>query len=101
MAKCNCAGSTCGCRVTAGAGITVGGTGTAVDPFVVRRNTATDSVGAQVQVSDTTTVDMTKIGTGTAADPIILSAAVVLVAPNGSRWSLAISNAGVLSTVAL
>lgn len=35
MAKCNCAGQTCGCRIIAGEGVTITGSGTARDPWVV------------------------------------------------------------------
>lgn len=35
MARCNCSGQTCGCRIIAGAGVTIEGSGTARDPWVV------------------------------------------------------------------
>lgn len=101
MARCNCSGSTCSCKIVGGYKTTVTGTGTAADPYVVARDTTNDTIQQQISFVDTTTVDFTVVGGGTTVDPLIVRAAVVLVAPNGSKWSLAVSNAGVLSAVAI
>ncbi|MDB5716256.1 MAG: hypothetical protein JWO15_3653 [Sphingomonadales bacterium] len=102
MAKnCGCAGSTCGCRVIGGIGIEVTGIGTAINPYVVTRDTTTDSINQQIKFNNSTTVELSKLGSGTAADPIILKAQVVLVSPNGARWTLQVSNTGALSTLQL
>lgn len=72
--NCQCAGSTCGCLVIAGAGIQITGRGTAADPYVVR-NIASD-LASSLAVTDTATVDMVRNGSGTSLDPFILSANV-------------------------
>lgn len=102
MAKnCGCAGSTCGCLVVGGVGIEVAGIGTQANPFVITRDTTTDSINQQIKFNNTTTVELSKLGSGTAGDPIILKAQVVLVSPNGARWTLQVSNTGALSTIQL
>jgi hypothetical protein len=74
--NCNCAGSTCGCLVTAGNGITVTGTGTAADPFIIVNSAA--NLAQALTVTDTVTLDMVKTGSGTNLDPIIISGNVTL-----------------------
>lgn len=74
--NCNCAGSTCGCKVIAGTGVTVSGTGTAADPYVIT-NSASNLADA-LQVTDSVTVDMVKTGSGTNLDPTIISANVTM-----------------------
>lgn len=74
--NCNCAGGQCGCLVTGGTAITVTGTGTANDPYVIVNTGA--ALGTAIQVNDTTTLNLTKAGAGTNADPIILSGDVTL-----------------------
>lgn len=94
---CGCAGESCGCSVVAGTAIVVTGVGSKASPFRVSVDLANFPLASQVRVADSTTVDMTMTGTGTPADPLILSAAVLLVAPNGAKYTLAVDNAGVLS----
>jgi hypothetical protein len=102
MAKdCNCSGARCGCKVAAGVGVLVAGTGTAVDPFIISRDSGSDSVTGMVVVNDSTTVKLTRLGSGTVADPYVLKASIVIASPNGSLWTLAVSDAGVVSAVAL
>lgn len=101
MARCNCSGTTCSCKIVGGYKTTVTGTGTSADPYVIARDTSNDTIAPQVSFVDTTTVDFTILGAGTTADPLLVRAAVVLVAPNGSKWTVAVSNAGVLSAVAV
>jgi hypothetical protein len=95
---CGCKGSICGCTIKSGTGITVTGTGTASNPFVISRDTTGDTVFRQVKVGNTTTFRAKITGTGTVADPVVISGDVIVVAPNGSFWKLAVSNTGVLST---
>jgi len=76
MRSCNCSGATCGCKVNGGTGISVSGTGTAADPYVIN-NVAAD-LGTAFTVSDTLTLDLTKAGSGTNLDPIVLSGVVKL-----------------------
>jgi hypothetical protein len=101
MARCDCTGNTCGCRIQAGAGIAVIGSGTKVDPFIVSRDASSDSINTQIFGDTTTTVKITKLGSGTTVDPTIIQADVILTSPNGAHWTLAVSNSGVLSAVAL
>lgn len=102
MAKnCGCAGSTCGCKVVGGPGIQVTGIGTELKPYVVERNTGTESISSQIVFSNSTTVELSRLGSGTGSDPIVLKAQVVLVSPNGARWTLQVSNAGVVTALQL
>lgn len=99
MANCKCAGSSCSCSVTAGSGVGVTGTGTAANPFVISVNPLSLSLGNVIQTSDSSTIDFTKTGTGGSGDPVVLTARVLLVSPNGTKYTLAVSNAGALSAV--
>lgn len=74
--NCNCAGSSCGCKIQAGAAITISGTGSYSDPYIVTNSGA--SLGTALLVNDTSTLDMVKVGAGTNADPIILSGNVTM-----------------------
>ena len=76
MRNCNCSGGTCGCKVNGGVGVTVTGTGTAADPYVIN-NVAAD-LNASFAVSDTLTLDLTKSGSGTNLDPVVISGQVKL-----------------------
>lgn len=99
MARCNCAGNTCACKVEGGAGINVEGIGTAANPFVVTLDDSSIAVGQRIQLDNSTTVELVKVGdgTGTQADPLILRAAVVLRSPDNSRWGPTISNTGTVT----
>lgn len=98
---CNCAGNTCGCSVTGGTGIDVTGIGTASSPFQVSLNDTSISVGPRIDLDATTTVELTSLGTGTALDPLVIKAAVVLRSPDNSRWTLTVTNAGVIGATKL
>jgi hypothetical protein len=100
MAKCNSAGASCGCSVVAGDGIKITGTGTASDPFVVTASLSQVSIADNIAVANSTTIELGKKGTGAVGDPVVLSAALTIRSPNGTRWSLAVSDAGVLTTIA-
>jgi hypothetical protein len=63
--------------LTAGSGISVTGTGTASDPFVITNIGA--SLNTALQVSDTITLNLTRIGSGTNLDPLIISGDVTLL----------------------
>lgn len=69
---CGCVGSSCGCKVIAGTGVAVSGTGTQADPYVISAN-STD-IGGTLQVDSTTTVTLTRLGSGKVADPYIIRA---------------------------
>lgn len=56
--------------VTAGQGITVSGSGTPTDPYIV----SVESTKVVFRAQDSATVDFTLIGSGTEADPYIISA---------------------------
>lgn len=70
--SCNCAGSTCGCSVTAGTSASVTGIGTAASPFVIGF-TGVTQIKTSLTVQDTTTAKMTALGSGTPTDPLVLS----------------------------
>lgn len=95
MPKCNCAGSSCGCSVTAGDGIEVTGTGTAANPFVISSNISDLPIADSIAVTNSTSVELGKKGTGSFGDPVVLSAQVVVRSPNGTRWSPTLSDSGV------
>lgn len=72
MSHCGCEGQ-CNCILEAGPGIGIAGTGTPIDPYVVR---ALNDDPANVEYADTGTVDMHFAGSGTMADPYEVSADV-------------------------
>lgn len=106
--NCNCAGSTCGCAMTGGNGISVSGIGTAANPFVI--SAEGQPVTGLLQVDDTTTVNLTLNGAGSITDPYVLSAEVrseirkgvgspngVVAAPVGTMYTR--SDGGTSSTL--
>lgn len=87
-----CCGGPSATKIEAGAGITVTGTGTAADPFII-------GGGASLSVLDTTQFNMTLTGTGTLADPWIVSvdyAATSTLAAIGNVSDVAPTNTQVL-----
>lgn len=68
MAKCGCAGGTCSCAITAGTNVSVTGTGSTTNPYVV------SSTGTALTVQDSSTIDLTLTGEGTAVNPLLLRA---------------------------
>lgn len=101
MAKCNCQGSTCSCLITGGTGVEVSGTGTKADPYVIGRDTSTDTIDSQITFTDTATVSWNRLGSGSNTDPIIMRASVILTSPNGTQWAPSISNSGALTWAAI
>lgn len=79
MSRCGCAGSACGCGITAGAGVTVTGVGSVSNPFVINATAAVLDIHTVFQVDDTDTLDLTLLGSGTALDPFILSGVPTMV----------------------
>lgn len=75
--RCGCLDS-CNCSVIAGANVTVTGTGSADNPYIV------SATGGATQVLDTSTVNMTITGTGTSGDPYVISAAAIVSAEAGN-----------------
>lgn len=70
MAKCGCAGDSCGCRIVAGHGVRVTGAGTLNSPYVI------DAYPMSLAVVDSPTVDLTLTGKGSTTDPWVVSATV-------------------------
>jgi hypothetical protein len=66
MPSCCGSGSSCSCKISAGSGIEVTGSGTAVDPFVLSA-----SVGFEAESNDRFTVTIT--GTGSTGNPYKMS----------------------------
>lgn len=100
MPGCKCSGQTCSCSIVNGVGTVVTGTGTAADPFKLNVDPSSLLLSSIIKVSDSTTLDLTQTGSGSVNDPIIISGRVLLYSPSGSKYTLAVSNAGVLSAIA-
>lgn len=75
MAKCGCAGTTCACKVTGSGGISVDGTGTTQDPYVVTLDDV--AITGLLLADDTATINHTLTGSGTDLNPYVLSSVVV------------------------
>jgi hypothetical protein len=67
MARCGCSGTSCSCVVTGAGGVTVTGSGSEANPYVV-------TGGGALEVVDGTTVDLTLSGDGTIGSPFLLTA---------------------------
>lgn len=100
MPKCSCSGQTCGCAITGGAGVGVTGTGTAADPFILSVDPSTLGIGGAIAVSNSSTIEFLKTGSGAAGDPVVITGGVFVRSPNNTRYTIAVSNTGVLSAVA-
>lgn len=100
MAKCNCAGSTCGCLVIGGTAVTVTGTGTAANPFVVTADLSRAQIANSIAVASSSTIELGKKGSGSAGDPVVLTAALTLRSPNNTRWTLAVADDGTVTAIA-
>lgn len=73
MSSCStCGGSGCSCLIQAGTGITVEGSGTPTNPYVI--TSQTPELADTFRVRDTPTVNMTITGSGTTGDPYELRA---------------------------
>lgn len=70
MARCN--DEFCSCRITAGDGIVITGTGTPSNPFEI--STDFPGIADSFRVNDTTTVNLTLLGAGSPANPFVLRA---------------------------
>lgn len=67
MARCGCAGTSCSCIIVGAGSISVDGAGSQTNPYVV-------SGGSAVQVTDTSTVNLSLVGIGSVTEPYQLSA---------------------------
>jgi hypothetical protein len=68
-----CCGPTCACKINAGSGVTISGSGTANEPFVITAN-------MQLAVQDNSTFNLTLTGDGSAATPYSLTVAYAATA---------------------
>lgn len=93
---CGCSGSSCGCSIIAGDGVSVTGLGTKRDPIIISAELA--SLADVISFQDTPTIDFTVLGDGTPTDPYIVQAAVKAspfpVYPTGGRPSAAAAGEG-------
>lgn len=71
MPRCSCAGGVCSCALVGGAGVTIEGSGSAQNPYVI---SAEGGLNNSLQVLDTPTIDLVLTGSGTPLDPAVLSA---------------------------
>lgn len=62
-----CCGESCGCKLTEGAGVTITGSGTPSDPFVI-------NAAGNLGVSDSTSINLDLSGDGSSGDPFVLTA---------------------------
>lgn len=83
--NCGCSDAGCQCKVSAGEGISVTGSGTASDPFVITAEITTFVAAFLTQ--DTPTVNMNLVGSGTVSDPFVLSASSALAMTQLSDWN--------------
>lgn len=83
MARCGCSGGSCGCKVVAGHGVQVRGTGTADNPYAI------DAFPLSITVQDSSSIDLTLTGSGTPSDPFIISGEVdgPSIAGKWASWS--------------
>lgn len=75
MARCSCGGSTCSCRVVAGAGVEVSGNGSSATPYVI--DATGDISGALIAISSDT-LQLATTGEGTEANPMQITGHVTM-----------------------
>jgi len=75
MARCNCSGSTCSCKLQEGNGIAISGSGSQTDPYVID---ATGDIEGTVQFISTPTVEFAVTGSGTTVAPFQVAANAVV-----------------------
>lgn len=71
VARCGCSGNSCSCQIVGAGAISVTGSGTVTNPYVIAGGLALD-------VEDTGTVNLGLSGTGTVDDPYVLSGQAAL-----------------------
>lgn len=71
MARCGCSGGSCSCLVTGSGAVTVTGTGSVNSPYIV-------SADLNLQVTDTSTIDLAITGDGSVASPWTISAGALI-----------------------
>lgn len=74
MAKCNCTGTTCGCKIIGSASVNIYGTGTAQDPYKVEVEKL--PLDGLLNVRDSNSIDFTLTGNGTVLEPFALTAVI-------------------------
>lgn len=79
--KCGCAGNSCSCKVIAGRGARVRGTGAQNNPIVI------DALPMSLTGSTTTTVSTVVTGAGSTASPWVVTANV-LPEMFANKWSI-------------
>lgn len=75
MARCNCSGSTCSCKLQEGNGIAISGSGSTTDPYVID---ATGNIEGTVRFISTPTVEFNVTGQGSSASPFQVQANAVV-----------------------
>lgn len=70
MGKCGCSGDSCSCKIVAGRGTRVSGSGNINNPYVI------DAYPMSLTVLDSTTIDLSLTGSGLESDPWIITAEV-------------------------
>ena len=68
--NCGCSGSACGCLIVGASGISLSGTGTVADPYVVSLDESTFSIDPFIEFTDSGVLDFTVTGSGTASSPL-------------------------------
>lgn len=63
MAKCGCSGNSCSCKIVAGRGTRVTGSGNLNNPYTI------DAFPMSLTVQDTPSINLTLTGTGLLSDP--------------------------------
>lgn len=85
MARCNCGGSGgCSCRLVAGDGILLSGSGAPLDPFIITAENTSFANSFQALDTDSVALDLT--GSGTDVDPFVLRATSAIAMEQLSNW---------------
>lgn len=91
MSRCGCVSTGCACLLQAGANVTVTGTGSALDPYII---SSSGGGGAVVQVADSASIDFSISGDGSGGNPYIITGSVIAEAIQDIVGAMAVAGDG-------